>query len=138
MREALFSLARIERELISEAIQSRLLDVMEKVMLAKPIYWEKYYLGSKDEQQILRRYSYSDRIRYYWNQPEVEQSVQQLLTNFATNSIPETILSQYLPQQYDAIRAGEITANAEQIIRHKIRAAIRPYSSACLGHLPLR
>ena len=39
-------------------------------MLAEPFRWERYYEGDADEQRIARRFSYSDRMRYYWPDPE--------------------------------------------------------------------
>lgn len=136
MREAFFALEAIERDLVSPSAQSNLSDVIEKVMLAEPGYWKNYYSGSEIEQHTLRRYSYSDRIRYYWNHPRIEESLKQLLSNLHTHSIPETMLSQHLPQQYEALRAGLITADPRQLIHHKIRTAIQPYSTACLGSGP--
>ena len=133
MREALFALEAIERDLLPASSHSNLSNVIEEVMLAEPGYWKSYYSGSEIEQRILRRYSYSDRIRYYWNHPRIEESLKQLLTNLHARSIPETMLSQHLPQQYDALRAGLITADPRQLIHHKIQTALRPYSAACLG-----
>ena len=38
-------------------------------MLADPGRWERYYEGDADEQRIARRFSYSDRMRYYLPAP---------------------------------------------------------------------
>ena len=40
-------------------------------MLEKPGYWEKYYHGDAEQQRVLRTYSYSDRVRYYWTDDEI-------------------------------------------------------------------
>ena len=29
-------------------------------------YWRKYYSGDESQQQFKRKYSFSDRSRYYW------------------------------------------------------------------------
>ncbi len=50
-------------------------------MLARPEQWEGYYAGTPAEQALARRYSYSDRMRYYWPDPEIEASVGTLLDN---------------------------------------------------------
>lgn len=133
MREALYALAAMERELVPEEQQSRLPETMEKVMLDHPQNWQKYYQGTPQQQKQLRVYSYSDRLRYYWNQPEVEASVQKLVSNLEATTIPETVLSQYLPEQYAAVREKRIQTTPAEIIRDKIRCAILPYSRACLG-----
>ena len=57
-------------------------------MLADPGYWASYYEGDEEEQRIARRYSYSDRIRYYWAAPEVEARVRRLFENLGTRGIP--------------------------------------------------
>jgi D-tagatose-1,6-bisphosphate aldolase subunit GatZ/KbaZ len=72
---------------------------MEEVMLARPKYWDKHYRGDAEKQHLLRRFSYSDRIRYYWPEPEVHAAADKLLQNLEETSIPETLLSGILPDQ---------------------------------------
>ena len=62
LREALYSLAAMERELVPEEKRSLLVETMEATMLAHPKDWQKYYHGSEEEQRLLRTYSYSDRF----------------------------------------------------------------------------
>ena len=133
LREALFSLAAIEAEIISDHQQSRLRKIIERVMIDHPVHWKKYYPGRREQQRILRVYSYSDRIRYYWQRSDVTGALDKLVTNLKTASIPETLFSQYMPEQYAALRAGEITDDPVEMIRHRVRSAIQPYSAACLG-----
>jgi D-tagatose-1,6-bisphosphate aldolase subunit GatZ/KbaZ len=133
LRETLYSLAAIERELMPEAERSNLVETMESTMLAHPSDWRKYYRGSSDEQRLLRIYSYSDRIRYYWRFPEVEASVARLIENLKRTAMPETLLSQYCPRQYDEIRAGRLANDPKAIAIANIRAVLGNYSRACLG-----
>ena len=133
LRESLYSLAAIERELVSEADRSRLVETMEGTMLAHPADWQKYYRGSTDEQRVLRIYSYSDRIRYYWRFPEVETSVARLIDNLKRVAIPETLLSQYCPRQYDEVRAGSLQNDPKAIAIANVRAVLVSYSKACRG-----
>ena len=88
MREALYALAAIEDELFSEEERSELPSVVERRMLADPAQWEKYYRGDPRTQRLLRRYSYSDRIRYYWPDPEIHAAQERLLSNLADRGIP--------------------------------------------------
>ena len=80
---------------------------------------------------MLRRYSYSDRVRYYWNAPQALDAVQKLMTNLRDVTIPETLLSAYLPEQYHAVRAGRLQPRALPLILDSIRTVLRPYASAC-------
>src|SRR5208282_4719050 len=81
MREALEALSLIEVELVSPEKRSDLMNVMEQVMQKDPHNWEHHYIGDKHTQSLLRRYSYSDRIRYYWNDPQAKKAVETLILN---------------------------------------------------------
>jgi len=71
LREALFALATMENELVPTGERSNLVDVVDQVMLARPKWWEGYYEGDDREKALARRYSYSDRLRYYWPDPAI-------------------------------------------------------------------
>jgi D-tagatose-1,6-bisphosphate aldolase subunit GatZ/KbaZ len=131
LRETLFALAAIERELLPPQDQSDLAARMNEAMLANPAYWQKYYRGSPGEQAVSRMYSYSDRIRYYWNSPQVEVAVARLTANLDRVGIPETLLSQHCPRQYDAIRDGAIGRTADDLLTAGIREVLGAYTLAC-------
>jgi len=131
MREALTALTQIEAELVPHWQCSHLVDVLERVMLDKPANWQHHYAGDRQAEHLLRRYSYSDRVRYYWHEPRVKEAVDVLMANVGSNSIPETLLSCYLPDEYRAVRAGTLKPDAHSLIIHRIREALRPYAAAC-------
>ncbi|MGB3480799.1 MAG: D-tagatose-bisphosphate aldolase, class II, non-catalytic subunit [Mycobacterium sp.] len=131
MREALFALAGIEAELVAPSLRSNLVEVIERRMLANPSYWEGYYPGDPTAQRISRRYSYSDRLRYYWPDPEVESARETLLANLRATGIPMPLISQFLPGQYDRIRAGHLDADPQALVLDRVRDALRPYAHAC-------
>ena len=133
LREMLYALATIERELVPEAEQSHLVETMEEVMLAHPANWQKYYRGSTEQQRLLRVYSYSDRIRYYWGRPEAETAVTRLMRNLQQTTIPETLLSQYCPREYEAIREGRLRNDPRELAIASIRTVLESYSRACRG-----
>ncbi|GEL45235.1 tagatose-bisphosphate aldolase [Cellulomonas hominis] len=135
LREALFALAEIETELVPDDARSHLLDVLDARMVAQPRYWQGYHDGDPAEQRVARRYSYSDRVRYYWPDPEVEAAVETLLGNLARTGIPETLLSQHLPEQYARVRAGALSAEPRELVVDKVRDALRPYAAACFPTL---
>jgi len=133
-REAVLALAAIESELLktnSGIRQSQVRDALEQTMLSNPGYWRSYYRG--DEEKIRREliYSYSDRCRYYWNEPSVQKEVAQLFGNLAARPIPLTLLRQFLPFEYEAIREGALEATAEMIVRSHIQRVLRVYARAC-------
>jgi D-tagatose-1,6-bisphosphate aldolase subunit GatZ/KbaZ len=136
MREALFALALIERELIPRQSRSNLIEVIERRMLAEPEHWQGYYsagsAGDPMAQRTARRYSYSDRLRYYWADAEVDAARRTLLAGLDRTGIPLPLISQFLPIQYDRIRAGELPPVAQSLVIDRIRDALRPYARACL------
>jgi D-tagatose-1,6-bisphosphate aldolase subunit GatZ/KbaZ len=96
MREALFALTAIEDELVAEGERSELLSVVDRRMQEEPEYWEGFYPGGPAAKRLLRRYSYSDRIRYYWSYPDVEDAQRRLFSNLAGHEIPLPLLTNYL------------------------------------------
>ena len=133
LREALFALAAIEEQLVAPAQRSDLLNVAEQVMLDQPAHWRRHYPAGKDG-QIYRRYSYSDRIRYYWTHPKLQRAVEALLNNLNELSIPLPLLHQYLPGACDAVVDGVIESAPDQIVIHHIMAVTSAYSEACRNH----
>ncbi len=131
LREALFALCYIEQQLVPVEQQSHLTAVCERVMQLQPGYWQKFYPGNVLEQQLLRQYSYSDRIRYYWQLPALQQAVTRLLQNLLHNPIPLPLLSQFMPQQYQAVLNGLLTPEPAALVEHHIRLVLQMYASAC-------
>lgn len=132
MREALEALEDIESQLISETQRSKLSEVLERTMLSQPENWLPYYAGTAKQQRLLRRYSYSDRVRYYWGRPEVVTAVDRLVKNLSSVTIPESMLSRYLPAQYVRLREKRIAADPESLIIDRIRDILRDFAAACL------
>jgi D-tagatose-1,6-bisphosphate aldolase subunit GatZ/KbaZ len=131
LREALFALADMEDELVARHERSNLREVVERVMLAKPGYWEKYYHGSDEEKRLLRTYSYSDRIRYYWADRDVDDAARKLIANLARIDVRENLVSRFLPEQYWQLRRGEIDGSPMSLVQSKVRDVIRVYARAC-------
>jgi D-tagatose-1,6-bisphosphate aldolase subunit GatZ/KbaZ len=131
LREALGALAAIEALLIASPEQSKLLETLEQNMMARPEAWRPYYSGDSTQQALLRRFSYSDRVRYYWHYPEVAAAVNRLIGNLDAIKIPESVLSLFLPMQYRRVRTGEIAGNATSLIVDKVKDVLRIYAQAC-------
>jgi D-tagatose-1,6-bisphosphate aldolase subunit GatZ/KbaZ len=130
LREGLFALAAIEDQLVPDGERSHVIDEIEHVMLADPDRWERYYEGNADEQRIARRFSYSDRMRYYLPDPAIVAAVDRLLDNLSRTGVPEPLISQYLPEQYLRVRRGDLAADPRELLIDRARDALRPYSAA--------
>jgi D-tagatose-1,6-bisphosphate aldolase subunit GatZ/KbaZ len=131
LREALFALAAIEDETVPADRRSRLRDVLEETMLADPTWWQGYYEGTEDEQRLARRYSYSDRSRYYWPTPELTTATERLLDNLEEHPVPLPLLSQHLPDQYRRVRSGQLPLQPRALVVDHVRDVLRDYASAC-------
>jgi len=131
LREALFALAQVETTLVPAAERSRLVSVCESVMVDKPQHWQRFYHGDEQEKALLRLYSLSDRIRYYWPDPTIDQAVHRLFANLETRPIPLGLLSQFFPEEFAAVRAGALEPEPRHLVKAHIRRAIAPYAAAC-------
>jgi len=108
-REAVFALSAVEEEWLGSrkgTVLSGVRESLEEAMLANPQYWSGYYRGGEAALRRARKYSLSDRCRYYWPQPGVAAALQRLLANLTSHPAPIALLSQYLPNQSAAVRAG--------------------------------
>ena len=115
LREALFSMSLMENELVPEEERSNFIDVLEKVMLENPGNWQKHYHGDKKQLHLARKYSFSDRARYYIGQPEVLEAMDKLFTNLNTYKIPLNMLHQYMPLTYAKVRDGVLPLDAKEL-----------------------
>ncbi len=130
-RQALFALARIEAELLPPEESSQLLETIETIMTASPEHWESHYNGNLQQQILNRYYSYSDRIRYYWSEPRIDQSVALLMQNLRKNPIPATLIYEFFPTAYWSLREGLILGDPAELVCHSIQGEIQRYRQAC-------
>lgn len=136
LREALFALSAIERELLGDSEgRSRLPEVCDRVMADQPGHWIGHYPAKGPRTRWYRRYSYSDRIRYYWSHPDVATAVDRLLGNLAGAGIPLPLLSQFMPAQYNAVRDGALSLEPRSLVIDRIMEVTAVYSAACKGDL---
>jgi len=133
VREAIFALAMMEDELLGMRpglTRSGIREALDAAMLHKPEYWDKYYRGNEATRLFARKYSYSDRSRYYWTAPAVQESLARLLANLA-GGLPLPLLSQYLPEQYHAVVNGTLPNDPNNLILHRIMGVTGIYARAC-------
>ncbi len=133
LREALFSLAAIEEELQPAKACSGLRHVLENVMLDRPEYWQSHYHGDGNARRLARGYSYSDRVRYYWPDSQIDEAFARLVRNLADWPIPLPLISQYMPLQYIKVREGDLKAAPRELIIDHIQDILQQYHAACQG-----
>ena len=134
LREVVFALAAMEEERLGSKTGvnlSGIIETIENVMVENPKHWQKHYHGSDQELRYARKYSYSDRVRYYWPHPQIRKALNLLLENLSQQPVPLTLLSQYMPRQYHNVRAEKISNSPAELIRDKIMEVIWCYAYAC-------
>jgi len=130
LREGLFALDAMEKELVAAEKQADFKGVLEKTMLVSPGNWIKHYHGTDEEKRIKRMFSYSDRCRYYLTQPEVVEAQAKLLANMNAVTISMGMLHQYMPKQYYKVRDGELSIKAEELVKDFVATFIDDYNYA--------
>ncbi|MCW5979417.1 MAG: class II D-tagatose-bisphosphate aldolase, non-catalytic subunit [Bryobacteraceae bacterium] len=134
LREAIFALGAVEAEWLGwrrGVTLSRVAESLEAAMLDDPRYWRDYYSGDEDELRLARKYSYSDRIRYYWPDTRVQAEVDLLVKNLAATPPPLNLVSQFLPAQYEAVRAGALENEPVSLIEDRVAEVLELYANAC-------
>ncbi|MGN6654432.1 MAG: D-tagatose-bisphosphate aldolase, class II, non-catalytic subunit [Rhodanobacter sp.] len=132
LREALWALDAIEREWITDdSRRAGLREVAMARMREQPGYWQRYYHGEGHALAIDLQYSLSDRIRYYWPDPVIEQACQRLFANLRANPPPLPLISQFLPRALHALRRGAATRDPLSLTIAHISAALDDYHHAC-------
>jgi len=129
LREMLWALSDIAGEMGLSGERSFKTVVLE-AMRQDPTFWKAYYVDAENLNFDLQ-YSLSDRIRYYWTKPDVLQAGAQLLKKLGGQELPLSLLSQYLPLQYEAVRAGELCNDARELVVSGVAAMLRHYANAC-------
>jgi D-tagatose-1,6-bisphosphate aldolase subunit GatZ/KbaZ len=135
LREGLFALEHIERELLgaNSAELSGFADTLEDVMKRDDSHWKNHYRGDAESLRLQRRYSFFDRARYYLPTPEIERSVKALVRNLEKTGVGLPLLSQYLPRSYAKVRRGQLDASPKALLKDCVRNALADYSAACGG-----
>jgi D-tagatose-1,6-bisphosphate aldolase subunit GatZ/KbaZ len=130
-REAVFSLAMMETELFPFDEVSNIIAIMDEVMVQYPEYWSGYYHGTPEEKAFKRKFSLSDRIRYYWSQPKVECAFRKLMMNLSNQELPLTLMSQYAPSELNILQEKDLPFTPDNIISTKITHVLDRYWQAC-------
>ena len=135
LREALFALSMMERELVPAHEQAYLIETLDEVMTEKPANWQKHYHGDFHQLGLARKYSFSDRARYYIGGPELVAAQEKLFENLRKYPIPMNMLHQYMPLQYEKVRNGTLTLDPKALALDGVARFMRDYEYAA-GQIP--
>ncbi len=130
LREALFSLSYMEAQLVPAQERANFIDVLENAMLANPGNWAKHYHGDERQLYLCRKYSYSDRARYYIGQPEVVAAMEKLFENLRAYPIPMNMLHQFMPLSYNKVRVGQLSLDPRELAMDGVAQFMLDYEYA--------
>lgn len=130
LREGLFALSHIEKELIDDDNCSHFIELLEEEMLKDDSKWINHYHGADKTQKIMRKYSFSDRSRYYISLPTIQNAINTLIDNLKNTEVPLYLLHQYFPNQTKKIISGELELDIYEILKECIAEIIRDYNIA--------
>ena len=130
LRDGIFALSAIEKVILPEEKQVKFEDVLEKVMMENPGNWQKHYHGNDKELYIKRKYSFSDRCRYYFALPEIQEAIAKLIENIDSVDIPLGLLHQYMPLQYVKVRDGKLAKEGRALLLDSVNEITETYNYA--------
>ena len=133
-REAVFALAALEEEWLANrrgVTLSKVREELDLAMVENPSFWKDYYRGDEATIRLARRYSYSDRSRYYWPVPRVAAALARLIANLGADPPPNSMISQFLPRQSEMVLNGCLSRSPKELIRSKVREVLEVYATAC-------
>lgn len=130
LREGLFLLEHCEEVMVQagekrSGVQAAILREMD----ADDKYWKKYYQGTPEEIAYKKLYSYSDRCRYYLPAAGITSAIDTLLSN--TAHVPQALISQYFPRQYEKVVSGQLADSGEAILLDRVGDWLDGYAAAC-------
>lgn len=128
MREALYALDLIASDLIPDYGDRPLKQAMEEIMLGAPGYWNRHYSGDAGTQAVLRHYSLSDRIRYYWASKPAEAAVARLAEHLEGQTVPLPLMWQHMPA---ATQFADKPLNVQALLIWRVGESLRSYHAAC-------
>lgn len=127
LREALYALDLMASDLVADYGERPLFAAMEGLMLAQPGHWNRHYSGNDAEKRLLRHYSLSDRIRYYWASPKAQSAVDRLLAALRGQSVSLPLFWQHLP---DAKAFADAPLDPEALLLWRVTQSLAAYHAA--------
>lgn len=130
LREALFALSFMEKELVPAEKRADFIEILEDAMCRHPENWVHHYHGDTEAQALARKYSFSDRARYYIGEHCVVEAMNRLFENLREYPIPLNVLHQYMPCQYHLVHNGDLDLTPHNLVISSIHQVMREYEYA--------
>ena len=128
LREALFSLSMIENEMVNEDDQRiNFMDKLDEIMVKNPKDWQNYYFGSELDKKLSRKYSFSDRSRYYFSKEEIESNINELFNKLDEYDLPLGMIKQYFPNAFKKILTEKYPSDSKSLVKSNIIDVIEDY-----------
>jgi len=86
LREGFFTLEQLEKDSKVTGLCG-FSDALEAAMLEKPEYWIKHYHGTEEELAYKRKFSLSDRCRYYLSDERVVEAIEKLRSSLSPQTV---------------------------------------------------
>jgi D-tagatose-1,6-bisphosphate aldolase subunit GatZ/KbaZ len=133
LREALFSLDMMENVIAEydKSIEpSYFAAALDRAMMENPGDWKRHYSGTREQIAFKRKFSFSDRCRYYLPETSIQAAIDRLIANLRKSKPPLSLVSQFMPRQYSLIRSGLIDRDPESLIKSRIAECLDEYGYA--------
>lgn len=130
MRDAMFALEGMERAVYAQEPKegwSNYSAVLDSVMLRNPKYWNRHYQGSEPALALMRKYSLSDRSRYYMEEPEIKEAERKLFANLQGITLPLGLIAQFFPRQYREVVSGDLSVDPKEFVYRQIQYILECY-----------
>lgn len=131
LREALWALDSMEIAWLGQARASGFKNTVLNVMENDTVHWQSYYHTTGEHLRYDLQFSLSDRIRYYWPNEKITASKQTMMANLTAHPPPLSLISQYMPTLYDAVRSGEVSNLPHDLLMEYIGRVLDSYLAAC-------
>lgn len=128
LREALYALDLIASDLVPGYGSRPLKAEMERIMQDDPGQWDRHYCGDAGERSVLRHYSLSDRIRYYWVNDAAGRAVDRLIAALTGQSVPLPLFWQHWPA---AAEFANTPLAPEDLLIWRVTQILASYHTAC-------
>jgi D-tagatose-bisphosphate aldolase class II non-catalytic subunit len=125
-REAVYTLDTLARQagwLSGESLP----EVMERLMLADPGFWQGHYRGDSGDLRVERHFGLADRIRYYWPRPEAQAALHRLFAAFEGRALPDPLLHQGFDDDVIALAHRIGGAPARALTLASVQRTLMPY-----------
>lgn len=130
MRDAMFALEGLERAIYTQEPKegwSNYSAVLDSAMLKEPKYWKRHYQGSESTLALMRKYSLSDRSRYYMEDAKVKEAERKLFANLQGIALPLGVIAQFFPRQCSEVISGSLKADPKEFVYRQIQYILEGY-----------